>query len=61
MPFFSFYYLYSFDVCITYIFLCEELVRDILREYVIQMANKKLSVIKLNEQLEFTIIERLTP
>ena len=39
----------------------EELVRDILREYVIQMASNNLSVKKLNEQLELCIIERLTP
>ncbi len=39
----------------------EEIVRDILREYVIQMASKKLSVKKVNEQLELGIIERLAP
>jgi len=37
----------------------EELVRDILREYVVQMADKNISVEKLNKQLELRIIERL--
>jgi len=35
----------------------EELVRDILREYVTQMASSNLSVKKFNEQLELRIIE----
>ncbi len=37
----------------------EELVRDILREYVSQMADKNISVEKLTEQLERRITERL--